>query len=173
MESAKKRYQNGITHRAFHFRLLRFFIKIQSQIVISKFIYLKAVLFVFFVIEGFQLVNSKLMKFVEIVPPFPARAKLVGKIRIRDITCCLRSSLDQPFKVLDQYKKFNGSEVEVVLKKGGKLKGVLSGYNAEGIEITTSKMVKKEGFKKKVQEDTVTAYTFAEVKSCKPVIKFK
>ena len=83
------------------------------------------------------------------------------------------AGLDQPFKVLDQYKKFNGSEVEVVLKKGGKLKGVLSGYNAEGIEITTSKMVKKEGFKKKVQEDTVTAYTFAEVKSCKPVIKFK
>ena len=83
------------------------------------------------------------------------------------------AGLDQPFKVLDQYRKFNGSEVEVVLKKGGKLKGVLSGYNAEGIEITTSKMVKKEGFKKKVQEDTVTAYTFAEVKSCKPVIKFK
>ena len=63
------------------------------------------------------------------------------------------AGLDQPFKVLDQYRKFNGSEVEVVLKKGGKLKGVLSGYNAEGIEITTSKMVKKEGFKKKVQED--------------------
>ena len=83
------------------------------------------------------------------------------------------AGLDQPFKVLDQYRKFNGSEVEVVLKKGGKLKGVLSGYNAEGIEITTSKMVKKEGFKKKVQEDTVTAYTFAEVKSCTPVIKFK
>lgn len=83
------------------------------------------------------------------------------------------AGLDQPFKVLDQYRKFNGSEVEVVLKKGGKLKGVLSGYNAEGIEITTSKMVKKEGFKKKVQEDTVTAYTFDEVKSCKPVIKFK
>lgn len=83
------------------------------------------------------------------------------------------AGLDQPFKVLDQYRKFNGSEVEVVLKKGGKVKGMLSGYNAEGIEITTSKMVKKEGFKKKVQEDTVTAYTFAEVKSCKPVIKFK
>ncbi len=83
------------------------------------------------------------------------------------------AGLDQPFKVLDQYKKFCGSEVEVVLKKGGKLKGILSGYSAEGMEITTSKMVKKEGFKKKVQEDTVTAYTFAEIKSCKPVIKFK
>lgn len=83
------------------------------------------------------------------------------------------AGLDQPFKVLDQYKKFLGSEVEIVMKKGGKLKGILSGYNEENIEVTTSKMVKKEGAKKKVQEDTVTAYTYAEMKSCKPVIKFK
>ena len=83
------------------------------------------------------------------------------------------AGLDQPFKVLDQYKKFCGSEVEVVLKKGGKVKGILSGYDNGGFELTTSKMVKKEGFKKKVQEDTVTPYRFEEVKSCKPVIKFK
>ena len=83
------------------------------------------------------------------------------------------AGLDQPFKVLDQYKKFIGSEVEIVMKKGGKLKGILSGYNEENIEVTTSKMVKKEGAKKKVQEDTVTTYTYAELKSCKPVIKFK
>ena len=83
------------------------------------------------------------------------------------------AGLDQPFKVLDQYKKFCGSEVEVVLKKGGKVKGILSGYDDGGFELTTAKMVKKEGFKKKVQEDTVTPYRFEEVKSCKPVIKFK
>ena len=83
------------------------------------------------------------------------------------------AGLDQPFKVLDQYKKFVGSEVEIVMKKGGKLKGILSGYNEENIEVTTSKMVKKEGAKKKVQEDTVTTYTYDELKSCKPVIKFK
>lgn len=83
------------------------------------------------------------------------------------------AGLDQPFKVLDQYKKFCSSEVEVVLKKGGKVKGILSGYDDGGFELTTSKMVKKEGFKKKVQEDTVTPYRFEEVKSCKPVIKFK
>ncbi len=83
------------------------------------------------------------------------------------------AGLDQPFKVLDQYKKFCGSEVEVVLKKGGKVRGILSGYDDGGFELTTSKMVKKEGFKKKVQEDTVTPYRFEEVKSCKPVIKFK
>ena len=83
------------------------------------------------------------------------------------------AGLDQPFKVLNQYIKFIGSEVEVVIKGGGKVKGILSAANEEAFEITTSKMVKVEGSKKKVQQDTVTPYTYAEIKSCKPVIKFK
>ena len=83
------------------------------------------------------------------------------------------AGLDQPFKVLGQYEKFNGAEVEVVLKQGGKVKGILGGITPEGFEITTSKMVKMEGAKKKVQQDTVTPYTFEQIKSCKPVIKFK
>ena len=83
------------------------------------------------------------------------------------------AGLDQPFKVIGQYWKFNGEEVEVVVKQGGKVKGILGGVTEEGFEITTSKMVKKEGAKKKVQEDTVTPYTYEQIKSCKPVIKFK
>ena len=83
------------------------------------------------------------------------------------------AGLDQPFKVLDQYRKFAGTEVEVVIKGGGKVKGILSAVNEESFEITTSKMVKVEGSKKKVQQDTVTAYSYDGIKSCKPVIKFK
>lgn len=83
------------------------------------------------------------------------------------------AGLDQPFKVLEQYIKFIGSEVEVVIKGGGKMKGVLSSADAEGFEITVSKMVKVEGSKKKVQQDTVTNFTYEGIKSCKPVIKFK
>ncbi len=83
------------------------------------------------------------------------------------------AGLDQPFKVAGQYRKFLNTEVEIVLKKGGKLKGMLTNFNEEEIEITTSKMVKKEGFKKKVQEETITPYRLDELKSCKPVIKFK
>jgi hypothetical protein len=63
--------------------------------------------------------------------------------------------------------------VEVVIKGGGKVKGILSAVNEESFEITTSKMVKVEGSKKKVQQDTVTTYTYDGIKSCKPVIKFK
>lgn len=83
------------------------------------------------------------------------------------------AGLDQPFKVMGQYVKYIGKEVESVLKNGGKIKGVLSLANEDIIEITTSKMVKKEGMKKKVQEDTVTQYAYTEVKSCKPIINFK
>ena len=83
------------------------------------------------------------------------------------------AGLDQPFKVVDQYRKFTGTEVEVVVKGGGKVKGILSAVNEASFEITTSKMVKVEGSKKKVQQDTVTEYTYEGIKSCKPVIKFK
>ena len=83
------------------------------------------------------------------------------------------AGLDQPFKVLDQYLKFVGSEVEVVVKGGGKMKGILTTASPEGFEVTVSKMVKVEGSKKKVQQDTVTAFAYDNVKSCKPVIKFK
>lgn len=83
------------------------------------------------------------------------------------------AGLDQPFKVLDQYIKFTGSEVEVVIKGSGKMKGVLSAADTEGVDITVSKMVKVEGSKKKVQQDTTTRFTYDGIKSCKPVIKFK
>lgn len=83
------------------------------------------------------------------------------------------AGLDQPFKVLQQYQKFVGSEVEVVVKGGGKMKGVLTSATEEGFEVTVSKMVKVEGSKKKVQQDTVTAFAYDGIKSCKPVIKFK
>ena len=52
------------------------------------------------------------------------------------------AGLDQPFKVLQQYQKFVGSEVEVVVKGGGKMKGILSSATEEGFEVTVSKMVK-------------------------------
>lgn len=83
------------------------------------------------------------------------------------------AGLDQPFMVLDQYKKFIGNEVEVTAKNGSKVKGVLSNAIENEFEITVSKMVKVEGFKKKVQQDTILKYEYNNIKACKPVIKFK
>lgn len=93
---------------------------------------------------------------------------------IEDYSLTVTSAgLDLPFKVLNQYKKYVNNEVEVVFKNGGKTKAMLSNVSEQGIELTTSKMVKKEGSKKKTEEITKLWYDFPDIKSCKLVIKFK
>ena len=102
---------------------------------------------------------------------------IIGGIFDRDVEdyslTVTSAGLDQPFKVLEQYIKFIGSEVEVVVKEGGKMKGILTAATEEGFELTTTKMVKVEGSKKKVEQSTVTPFAYDGIKSCKPVIKFK
>ena len=102
---------------------------------------------------------------------------IIGGIFDRDVEdyslTVTSAGLDQPFKVLEQYIKFIGSEVEVVVKGGGKMKGILTAATEEGFELTTTKMVKVEGSKKKVEQSTVTPFAYDGIKSCKPVIKFK
>lgn len=93
---------------------------------------------------------------------------------IEDFSLTVSSAgLDQPFKVLKQYQKYKGSEVEVLLKKGIKLKGILSDCNENGIELTTVQMEKIEGKKRKVAVEKSNLYSFDEIKSCKLIINFK
>lgn len=81
------------------------------------------------------------------------------------------AGLTSPFKTRRQYKKFEGKEIEVLSKKGKKLKGTLKTSTDANFTITTTKMVKPEGAKRKqqVEEDTVFAYD--EVKYTKYLIK--
>ncbi len=83
------------------------------------------------------------------------------------------AGLDQPFKVLRQYLKYIGKEVEIVLKSGGKMKAILEKADIECIEISAEKSVKVEGKKKreKILERTILKLT--DVKSTRPVINFK
>lgn len=60
------------------------------------------------------------------------------------------AGLDQPFKVLKQYIKAVGTEVQVLLKDGRKLKGVLSGASEEGITLKYSAKEAVEGRKRKI-----------------------
>ncbi|NLX40766.1 MAG: ribosome assembly cofactor RimP [Bacteroidales bacterium] len=82
------------------------------------------------------------------------------------------AGLSTPFKVLRQYRKALGSEIELKLKNGGHFKGVLAAASEEGITFVTKVSEKVEGQKKKVIMEVVEEYTFDQIKSAKPVIKF-
>ena len=56
---------------------------------------LEAVLFVFLIIERFQLVNSQLVEFVEILPPLVAASQLRAEVGIGNISAHLGSDIER------------------------------------------------------------------------------
>jgi len=83
------------------------------------------------------------------------------------------AGVTSPFKVLRQYQKNIGNEVEILLKKGVKLTGVLKSADEQGIVVTIEKQVKPEGAKRKVTVQEDQSYTFDEIKYTKYLIRFK
>jgi ribosome maturation factor RimP len=85
--------------------------------------------------------------------------------------------LDQPFKVLNQYRKYIGRKVDVVTKEGQKITGQLIAANEQGIEL-------QEQLKKKVKGNLPADrhgkqliinnqfITFEKIKETKIVISF-
>ncbi len=83
------------------------------------------------------------------------------------------AGLDQPFKVLKQYEKAIGSSVEVRLKGGKKIVGVLTEANEEGICLRYSQKESVEGKKRKELVEHEGRIEFDEVNSVIPHIVFK
>lgn len=81
--------------------------------------------------------------------------------------------ITSPFKVLRQYQKNIGNEVEMLLKNGKKLTAVLKSADDQGIVVTVEKQVKPEGAKRKVTVQEDQSYTFDEIKYTKYLIRFK
>ena len=81
--------------------------------------------------------------------------------------------ITSPFKVLRQYVKNIGNEVEMLLKSGTKLTGVLKSADENGVVVTVEKQVKPEGAKRKVTVREDQSYTFDEIKYTKYLIRFK
>lgn len=79
------------------------------------------------------------------------------------------AGLDHPFRVLRQYKKNIGREIEVVTYDGIKRTGKLVEVNDEGIKIEVRP--KKKG-KKISSESQVFELLFKDVKQAKSVITF-
>ncbi len=80
--------------------------------------------------------------------------------------------LGQPFKVIEQFKKNIGRNIEVNLLEGAPQKGILKEVSDLGFNIEEEKKVKIEGTKKKEMKLFKYNYKFEEVKSVKLIISF-
>lgn len=80
--------------------------------------------------------------------------------------------LDQPFKVLQQYKKYTGREVEVKFTDGQKTEGKLVAANENEIELEQSSKEKVEGQKGKQLVTKKITIPFEKIKETKIIIKF-
>lgn len=83
------------------------------------------------------------------------------------------AGLTEPFKVIKQYEKNIGNEVEVLTKKGIKFVGVLSNVTDEQFSISTEKKVLLEGSKRKTTINEETSFLYSEIKHTKYIIRFK
>ena len=83
------------------------------------------------------------------------------------------AGLDQPFKVLRQYTKAVGSAVEVSLKGGKRITGVLTDADKNGICLRYSQKEAVEGKKKKELVEHEDRFGFEAVNSVVPHIVFK
>lgn len=83
------------------------------------------------------------------------------------------AGITSPFKVLGQYKKNIGNEVEVLTKDGRKLVGVLKSADADGFVVTVTKKVKSETSKRKVEVEEDYPLGYNEIKYTKYLIRFK
>ena len=81
------------------------------------------------------------------------------------------AGIGQPFKLLRQYKKNIGKEVEVLTKKGEKLSGVLKDADKDKFVLTIEKQVKPEGAKRKVTIKEDLTFTYDGIKYAKYIIR--
>jgi ribosome maturation factor RimP len=80
------------------------------------------------------------------------------------------AGLDQPFKVLRQYRKALGTQVEVSLKGGQRLVGALIRADEEGIVLKHFRKETLKGSKKKVSVEREEAFSRESVNSVVPHI---
>lgn len=83
------------------------------------------------------------------------------------------AGITSPFKVVAQYRKNIGNEVEVLSCDGRKLSGVLKACDENAFTLTITKKVKPEGSKRKIEVEEDILFAYNEVKYTKYLIRFK
>jgi ribosome maturation factor RimP len=80
--------------------------------------------------------------------------------------------LTEPFKVVRQYKKNIGKQVDVSTSDHKKLKGVLLSADDNGISIQVKSSEKAENKKKKQLITRITNLNYSEIKTTKLILSF-
>jgi ribosome maturation factor RimP len=83
------------------------------------------------------------------------------------------AGLTEPFKVLKQYEKNIGNEVEVLTKTGKKMTGILTQADSAEFTLEIEKTEKLEGAKRKVKVAEAIAFSYEDIKHTKYIIRFK
>ena len=82
------------------------------------------------------------------------------------------AGLDQPFKVLKQFQKAVGKNVEVSLKGGKKMVAVLESADEDGITLKYSVKEAVEGKKKKELVEHVDRFEMETINAVRPFVEF-
>jgi ribosome maturation factor RimP len=82
------------------------------------------------------------------------------------------SGITSPFKVLRQYQKNIGNEVEMLLKNGTKLTGILKDATENEATITVERKEKKEDSKRKETILLHLTFKYEDIKYTKYLMKF-
>ena len=83
------------------------------------------------------------------------------------------AGMDQPFKILRQYQRYVGREVEMKNTQGDKLKGLLISADDKAVVLEVTRKEKIEGKKKKQIVTENKTVPMEQVKETKVVISFK
>lgn len=81
--------------------------------------------------------------------------------------------LSDPFRILPQYLKNMGRDVEVLLTSGTKFKGTLSSAGENTFSITCQEKVKTPEMKRPKIETVVREIAYSDVKATKVIVLFK
>ncbi|MDR1525611.1 MAG: ribosome assembly cofactor RimP [Tannerella sp.] len=82
------------------------------------------------------------------------------------------SGITSPFKIVRQYIKNLGNEVEMLLKNGTKLTGILKAADDRCATISVEKKIKPDGSKRKSTVEEDLTYSYDEIKCTKYLIRF-
>lgn len=82
------------------------------------------------------------------------------------------AGIGYPFKVEQQYEKNLNKPVEVKLKEGGKLEGLLKAFDAQSVTVEYEEKKVVEGSKKKQLVKTEKTIHREDIKEIKDVVKF-